>query len=126
YVARQLLPVILRPVNPLYAAQTIERSAPTFKNSLLNLLMFRSQRTPMPVIVYQSVERHAATSLRSAPVDTAVDRSGLIRVGYLLIGVFAVTALYMVLSPKDLLATVGRVVYPLADIRPPLRVTIDD
>ena len=37
-----------------------------------------------------------------------------------------IAGLYKVLSPKDLLATAGRVLMPWADIAPPTRVTIDD
>jgi hypothetical protein len=42
YVARHVLPLLVRRINPLYAARALEQSEPTLKNSLINFLLLRS------------------------------------------------------------------------------------
>lgn len=126
YVWRQILPLVLQRISPVYAARTIESHSPGLKNSLLNLLLFRQHRDLVPETVYRTVEEQAATRLATADVDTAVDRSGLIRVGYVLLCLVLLAGLYKVFSPKDPVATAGRVLMPWADIPVPTRVAIDD
>ncbi len=126
YFLSRLLPLFIRRINPLYAAETIERTQASLKNSLLNFLMFRARPQDLPESVFQAVKEQAASRLAHVPIETVVDRSKLINVGYALAGVLAVCALYKVLSPKDPLTSAARVVMPWADILPPTRVTIDD
>jgi hypothetical protein len=45
YLWRYLLPLIVRSINPEYAARAIEESAPSLKNSLLNFLLLRRAPT---------------------------------------------------------------------------------
>lgn len=126
HLVRTLLPLVMLKINPLYAAQTIEQCQPSFKNSLLSVLQLRQQRDAVPEAVYNSVEAHAATRLATVTVESTVDRSGLIRIGYVMLGVLIAAALYYLASPKDALATAGRVLMPWADIAAPTRVTIND
>ena len=126
YFVRQVLPLFIKRINPLYAAQTIEHAQPTLKNSVLNFLFFREQRATVPDGVYQALQTQAAAGLHRAPVDTAVDRSQLIKLGYLLLGILAACCAYKVLSPKDPFQTLGRVMLPWADLQVSSRVTIDD
>ena len=126
YVACVLVPLLLRPINPAYAAWTIERSAPTLKNSLINFLLFRSDRTALREAVYRALETRAATDLRQVPLEHAVDRSGLIRIGYVLAAILALGAAYMILSPKDPFQSIARLTAPWADIARPSRVAITD
>ena len=126
YFATRILPLLIKRINPLYAAQTIERAQPTLKNSVLNFLFFRSHREGVPDGVYQAMQTQAAVGLHRAPIDTAVDRTRLIKLGYVLIGVLAVCCAYKIFSPKDPFQTVGRVVMPWADLLPSARVTIED
>lgn len=126
YFLTRILPLLIKRINPLYAAETIERTQPTLKNSLLNFLMFRAQPQGLSQSVYHAVEEQAATNLAHVPIETVVDRSKLIRIGYVLVGVLAATALYKVLSPKDPIATFGRIVMPWADILAPTKVSIDN
>jgi len=123
--AKHLFPALIRPINPLYAAQTIERAQPSLKNSLLNFLFFRQHRADVPDGVYRALQSRAAVDLQHTQVDTAVDRQHLIRLGYVLMGILGACCLYKILSPKDPFKTVGRVLLPWADIRPSARVTID-
>ncbi len=124
FAYRRLWPLCIRAVNPVYAARTIEQSSPSLKNSLINLLLFRQRRAGISDAVYRTLEEQAAQRLTRAPVDTAVDRSTLIRLGYALVAVVAVAGLYKVLSPKDPLATAARILMPWADIVPASRVSI--
>ena len=79
YTIQFLLPFVLRRVNPIYVAQTIEEQTPGLKNSLLNLLFFREHRDEVPVPVYEALEQQAAVRMSEANVDTSADRTQLIR-----------------------------------------------
>lgn len=124
YAWRIFWPLLSKPINPAFAAQTIEQSSPTLKNSLLNLLLLRQRRRQISRQVYQAIEQQAAQRLAQVPIDSVIDRSSILRLGYVLVAVVAVCALYRVLSPKDPLASVGRVLMPWADIPVPSRVQI--
>jgi hypothetical protein len=125
YLAARVLPLLFWRINPLYAADTIERTQPSLKNSLLNFLIFRSRPQALAHSVFQAMEEQAATKLAHVPIDNVVDRSKLIRIGYVLAGVLALCALYKVLSPKDPIASFGRMIMPWADILPPTRTSIE-
>ncbi len=116
----------IRRINPVYAAYAIERSKPTLKNSLINFLLLRAQPTGLAPHVYEAIEQHAATQLAEVPVEATVDRSKLIKIGYVFLGLVLAAAIYKVSSPKDPFLTFGRIVLPWADIAPPTRVTIVD
>jgi hypothetical protein len=124
YVWAVILPLLRNSINPAYAALTIEHSTPTLKNSLINLLMLRAHRGEVHEVVYEAVEARAESDLRQVPVDSVVDYSRLIHIGYVLAGIFAICAAYKILSPKDPLQTVARVAAPWADIARPSRVKI--
>lgn len=125
YGWRQFVP-LLKPINPVYAAQTIERNAPTLKNSLLNLILFRSHRDYLSARVYHALEQQAAQRLSTSALEAAVDRSALLRLGYALVLIVAVCALYAVLSPKNLALSAARVMAPWTDLTSPSRVQILD
>lgn len=126
YLVLVVLPLLLGRVNPLFAARTIEQSDPSLKNSLINFLLFRSDRAGVRAVVYQALEQRAAADLDHVPIDTAVDRSRLIRIGYLLSGVLAVCAAYTILAPKSPFQSISRILAPWADIARPGRVRIED
>jgi hypothetical protein len=115
---------LLRRINPVFAAQAIERGAPSLKNSLLNVLLFRSHRRDVSARVYHALEQQAAQRLSSTTLDATVDRSALLKLGYLLLLVVALCAAYSVLSPKNLALSAGRVLAPWADLAAPTRVQI--
>jgi hypothetical protein len=126
FVARELVPLLIYRINPLYAAETIERSKPTLKNTLLNFLMLRSNKSAVPEVVLEAVREQAATNLSRTQIEHVVDRSRLIHVGYVLVGMVALFAAYYLLSPKSPLETAGRVILPWADIAAPSRVEISN
>ncbi|HYO24745.1 MAG TPA: hypothetical protein VEQ85_07330 [Lacipirellulaceae bacterium] len=125
YAWRRFVP-LLRAISPVYAAHTIEQAAPSLKHSLLNALMFRTHRQQMSAKVLHALEQQAATRLSAAPVDGAIDRASLLRLGYALLAIIAACALYSVLSPKNLAVSAGRVFAPWSDLAAPSRVHIAD
>jgi len=131
YLAVWIVPILIHRINPIFAAHSIEQSRPSLKNSLVNLLYLRRQRSEIDRDelargIYQALEWKAAADLAEIPADTAVDRSHVIRLGYLLAAILAVCCLYLVLSPKSTLVSFRRVLWPWADIKAPTRVTIED
>ena len=85
----------------------------------------RSAKDDLARRVYQGLEYQAAAGLSRVSAETAVDRSHLVRVGYILAGVVAICCFYLAISPKSLLASFGRVLWPWASIPAPTWVTID-
>ncbi|MEM9186454.1 MAG: hypothetical protein AAGB00_08175 [Planctomycetota bacterium] len=119
-----LWPLLLRKINPVYAARTIEQASPLLKNSLVNLLLFRAHRREMPAAVYEAVERQAAERLAGAPPEESIDGRGVIRWGYVLVAALAVGAVYALVSPKNPFTTAARVLMPWASISAPTRVQV--
>ncbi|MEM8864771.1 MAG: hypothetical protein AAGF31_04420, partial [Planctomycetota bacterium] len=124
WLVRDLWPLLSRGINPVYAAQTIEQASPSLKNSLVNLLLFRSHRGQLPSAVYETIEQQAAQRLAGTPHEEMVDGRGLIRWGYVLVAVLAIGVVYALVSPKNPFATAARVLLPWAEIAPPTRVQI--
>ncbi|MEX1223622.1 MAG: hypothetical protein WEA31_03660, partial [Pirellulales bacterium] len=124
YCWRQLAPLVLQKVSPIYVADAIEHAEPTLKNSLVNFLMLRHNSIGVHRLVFQGVEQQAAARLSGVPVESSIDMSRLIRIGYLLAGVLALCVLYKVVSPKDPFVSAYRAMIPWADVEAPSRVTI--
>jgi hypothetical protein len=124
YFAVRLLPPVIKQINPLFAAATIERSQPSLKNSLINFLLLRGRRQEVVPIVYQAMEHRAAADLVGLEMDVAVDRTRVIRLGYVLLAVVAVFGLYLTISPKSSIRSAARVLWPWSSIEAPTRVTI--
>jgi hypothetical protein len=122
----RLIPLFSRRVNPVYAAHSIEQAQPSLKNSIVNFLLLRRRRAALPPPIYEAIERRAAKDLAEAPVDAAVDRSHLVKTGYVLLALVVLFCLYKLFSPKDPLQTLGRMAAPWANLPPATRVTIAD
>lgn len=122
----KILPALVGRVNPLYAAKTIEDTQPSFKNRLINLLTLRKNRAGISQSVYSAMEDQAATQLNDHPVEGAVDKTTLFRIGYLLAGLFVVAVGYSVLSPKSPFPSFARIAAPFAQIARPSRVLISE
>ena len=59
----RIMPLIVRRINPVYAAFTIERAEPSLKNSLINFLMLRGERGKVHDVVYHALGQRAASDL---------------------------------------------------------------
>jgi hypothetical protein len=131
FLWQRLLPLLLHRINPIFAAQVIERSRPSLKNSLINFLFLRRDRDEavrddLQRRVYFGLQRTAAAEVAQVEVEAAVDHAQVIRLGYVLAGVLLVACLYLLFSPKNPLVSFSRVILPWADIGPPTRVTISE
>ncbi len=126
YCARLVIPLLVRRINPTYAARAIEQSDPSLKNSLINLLMFRRDNTPTSRLVHRALRERAAEDLRTVNIDLAVDRTRLIYIGYTVVALMVLFAAYTILSPKDVFQSVRRIAVPWANIARPTRVTISE
>src|SRR4029453_11990340 len=110
----QIGPLVIKTINPTYAARTIEEATPTLKNSLINFLLLRQDRRAVRGVIYDAVEAKAAADIATVPVEATVDRTRLIRAGYVLCGAMAIVAAYKIFSPKDPFQTAARVALPWA------------
>jgi hypothetical protein len=126
FVVTRVVPYLVRRINPMYAARTLERSTPTLRNSLINFLFLRTHPEEVRPAVYEEVRHRAAADLSNVPVDSAVDRDMLIRFGYVLAVLVLFAGIYQVLSPKDPLLSVARIAMPWKRISRPSRVQIVD
>jgi len=124
YAVRELIPPLVKRVNPIFAAYTIEQSKPSIKNSLINFLLLRGRRREMPRVIYRALEHRAVTDLKQVEIEAAVDRAHVLRLGYVLAATFALFCLYLILSPKSPMVSAARLLAPWADIPPPARVHI--
>jgi hypothetical protein len=126
YGLTQIAPLFLKRINPDYAARMIEQSKPGFKNSLLNYVALRRRTDEVNPAVFNALARQAAEDLKTVPADATVDRSKLIRLGFILVGLTVFIVGYKMISPKDPLQSFARVLIPSAKIGQPARVNISD
>ncbi len=126
YFARHVLPPLVHRINPVFAAATIEKSEPSLRNSLINFLLLRGRRAEVAAPVYQAMEHRAAADLSKVRLEMAVDRTRLVRLGTVLAALVLVCSLYLALSPKSLLQSAQRLLWPWSSVPAPTRVTIHD
>lgn len=130
YCFRFLFPPLIYQVNPIYAASTLEQARPSLKNGLINLLLLRREgkaehENPLSARVIEGLQTTTASEVAQIPAEVAVDRVHLIRRGYVLVGLLALSAIYLVFSPKNPMPSFGRVLWPWARIPAPSRVQIE-
>lgn len=126
-LARRVILPLLRRIHPLYAARMIEQADPGLKSNLLNFVDLRDGTVSAPAKgVLRAMEKRAAVELSQIDVDEAIDRRPLLRTAYALLAVVAVSALYIVLSPKDPFKSVARALAPTARIAPSTVTEISD
>ncbi|MBN2577961.1 MAG: hypothetical protein JXB10_03140 [Pirellulales bacterium] len=126
YFVKRVWPTIAYRINPIFAAQTIEQSRPTLKNSLINFLLMRSHRGELAPVIYQALEQRAASDLSRTPVEGTVDQRRLLHRGYVLAALVIVFCAYLILSPKNPFVSAARVLWPWSPLHAPTRVTIED
>lgn len=126
FLFRAIGPLVTRRINPLYAAATIERGQPALKNSLVNFLLLRSRPQDVNPAVFRAIQRRAARDIQDINPEEVIDRSHLIKAGYVLMTVVAVCCLYTLVSSKSPFRSVGRMFVPWADVEAPTRVGFSD
>jgi len=117
YSALRIAMPLMRRINSIYAAKTIEDADPAFKNSLINYLELRRHRTLMPKAVMATLEARAVTDLTHVEVDTVVNQQRMLRAVYALSGLCVIFSLYAIFSPKSIYDSTRRAF--LADVARP-------
>ncbi len=121
----RLLPLIVRRINPVYAAKRIEHLVPEFKNGLISWLELESLPAHgVPRGVMSALAYRAARFIGGQDPSATVDTSPLIKIigGVLLLSTGLV--LYTMLSPKSVFLTGQRILIPWSSLAPPTRVHI--
>ena len=117
YFATIIWPLLRRQINPVYAARAIEESTPSLKNSLINFLLLKKDSSGTKEAILSAVEKRAAIDIAAVPVEMAVDRSHVIRLGYALLAVVCLFRSTRFVRRKTLFETVARVFAPWASTR---------
>ena len=126
WIVIRIAPLLRFKIHPLYAARAVEKDSPELKNGLINFLWLRSHRTHAKPLVYDAIEQQAVRGMQGVNVESVVERTHLIQMGYWLAGLVVAFCLYQLVSPKDPLQTVARLAIPWAEIQRPARVEIMD
>src|SRR5208283_468781 len=112
FFARFLVTPLWNRINPVFAASTIEKSEPSLRNSLINFLLLRNRRQQVSAPVFRAIEQRAAADLSKVKIETAVDRSHLVRLGWVLAALLAVFIGDGLVSPKNPFRSAARVLWP--------------
>lgn len=124
HIAVSFVPLVIRRVNPVYAAAAIERNNP-LKNTLINFLMLRRQPQGVSAPLLDALKEQAAVRLSTVPAEAMLDRTSLIRWAIVLTATLVVAVAYALFAPKSTFQSVERVLSPWSDIAPPTRVVIE-
>jgi len=137
YLWRRVFPLLGSSVRPEYAARSIERDLPELRQELTSYITLNSNsgsqleavgstsRNPLADRVLRSMGANAAGRLKSHDVLPS-EATGTLRIWLVAAGVLAVLILYGSLTPKSPMASLGRLIAPMASIEPPRRVAIRD
>lgn len=119
-----MLPLVVRRVNPVYAAAAIEQGG-RMKNTLINFLLLRRQPEGVSDGILDAIKEQAAVRLSNVPEDAPVDRTALIRWCYVLAAILVTAVGYAFVSPKDSFRSIRRVMTPWAELAAPTRVRFE-
>jgi collagen type III alpha len=119
-----------RRISHFYAARTIEQATPEFKNSLMNFLDLRRHADDLPVGVLAVLEERAVSDLSHVQVEEKVNQDRLVQASYGLAAVVLVTCAAVLfnafVTQRSLAASLGRVLFPTADIQPPTQTRLTE
>ncbi len=119
----RVAPYIRRSINPEYAAKRIEDTIPEMKDGLISWLQLAShEATPRGVL--NAVGRYVAKQLHGQEVANVIDQFASMKLAAMLFGLILISAIYLAVSPKSGIATIGRLIMPWANIAPATRVQI--
>ncbi len=127
YAYRRILPLFLNSINPVYAAQVLEQSSPSLKNTLINWILLRRERTERGVDtknqladrMFDGVAQSAASTLSRLPADRAIDWGHVQRWVFAFAAIFLILFVYAIFSPKSLMTSIARLMLPLNRIDAP-------
>ncbi|MDR3233161.1 MAG: hypothetical protein LBT46_05790 [Planctomycetaceae bacterium] len=125
FICRIIIPVLRRSVNPLYAADLIEQTAPSLKNSLINWLLLRKERSeqpnPLPLAerMFNSIAQAAAAKVSVMPAERGLGSRSIFWSGIAAAVLMSTFIAYLSFSPKNPMQTLSRIMLPFADIERP-------
>ena len=127
YLYWKVVPLFRYTINPVYTANLIEQEAPSFKNSLINWLLLRQERSERADVpkdrvserMFDGIVRTAAVHVQAVPKGHAVDYGKLIWSGTFLAILLALFLGYIAFSPKSPFASLARIFLPFSGIDRP-------
>ena len=127
FIVRRILPLILLPINPVYAAKVLEADTPTLKNTLVNWILLRRERiergsesqNPLADRMFDGVTQTAASSLARISSDRGVDWQLVQRWSFALCILLGSLLAYGLFSPKSLGTSLARLLLPFNAIEAP-------
>ena len=121
---KNLVPLLFRKINPLYAAQHIEQNESNLNNSLINYWQLKESDAAVHPSIQKALATQAATDLTEQRVQEVSDPQAILRQVYMVLLFMLVFAVYLFVAPKNPLQTFQRVIAPWADISRPERIKI--
>lgn len=117
YFLKRLIVSATRRVNPLYAADVLEKNLPEVKNGLINWLTLRSRpaRGGVERAIRHALASQTADHLAALPGESVVDHAPVIRWAAALAVVAALVSLYFVSAPKSPFVSAARILLPSLD-----------
>jgi hypothetical protein len=129
YVYRRIVPLLLYPINPVYAASLLEESSPSLKNSIVNWILLRKERleqeernnnnNKLSERIFDGVTQTAMSSVKVISSERAVDLRNVTRWGIALTLCFLFFVIYATFSPKSPLTSLTRIILPISKIEKP-------
>ncbi len=113
YVGFTLGRVLLRRINPLYAAQQVEHILPDAKNSVVNYLDLREQ--DLPAAIRGAVSHRAAKDLARADLDQAISTRRTGWLGGIVGGLCLGLAILFFLGPPQFFSLLRRAFAPFTE-----------
>lgn len=123
----RLYPICRYKLNPLYAADILEKSQNNGKNPIINWFLLKKTCAPKSISltdasVLNGITAEALRHLEEMPQETVVDHSPIIRWGIRFTVVLLLFFTYLIVSPKSAVISIERIVLPTASIAPPLAI----
>ncbi|HKI21141.1 MAG TPA: hypothetical protein VKA15_24830, partial [Isosphaeraceae bacterium] len=84
FTAMRLVMPLMRRINAIYAAKTIENADSSFKNSLINYIELRRHRAQLSKTVMATIEARAVNDLTHVEIDGVVNQHRLMKMAYAL------------------------------------------
>ncbi|MDR0337278.1 MAG: hypothetical protein LBI18_09330, partial [Planctomycetaceae bacterium] len=127
YTYRRIVPLLLYPINPVYAANVLEESNPSLKNSIVNWILLRKERLEqgnryndkLSERIFDGVTKTAVSGIHRISSERAVDLRGLTRWGIALTLCFLFFVVYATFSPKSPFTSLTRIILPISNIERP-------
>ena len=82
FTALKLVMPLMRRINAIYAAKTIENADSSFKNSLINYLELRRNRSQLSKTVMATIEARAVNDLTHVEIEGVVNQHRLMNMAY--------------------------------------------